>query len=99
MFHDSTAMTISPTIVIIGASSGIGQLAAIELARQGAHIIFTARNESKAIATCAAIKAAAPSARVDVHYADFTSLDAVTRVANEISSSYERIDVLINNGG
>jgi len=89
----------SPTIVITGATSGIGQLAAIELARQGAHIVFSARNEAKAAATCAAIKMAAPGARVNVHYADFISLDAVARLANEISSSYERIDVLINNAG
>ncbi|MDB5768124.1 MAG: short-chain dehydrogenase/reductase [Collimonas fungivorans] len=92
-------MITNPTVVVTGATSGIGQLAAIALARQGAHIVFTARNEAKAAATCAAIKAAAPDARVDVHYADFTSLDAVARVAHEIAARYERIDVLVNNAG
>lgn len=92
-------MTINPTVVITGATSGIGQLAAIELARQGAHIVFTARDEAKAAATRIAIKAEAPDAQVDIHYADFTSLDAVARVGNEISLKYEHIDVLINNAG
>jgi NAD(P)-dependent dehydrogenase (short-subunit alcohol dehydrogenase family) len=92
-------MITRPTIVVTGATSGIGQLAAIALARQGAHIVFTARSPAKAALTCAAIKAAAPAARVDVHYADFTSLDAVARVGREICASYERIDVLVNNAG
>ncbi len=92
-------MTINPTIVITGATSGIGQLAAIELARQGAHIVFTARNEEKAAATRTAIQEVAPSARIDVHYADFCSLNAVVRAANEISARYKHIEVLINNAG
>lgn len=95
----SVDMNTNPTVVITGATSGIGQLAAIALARQGAHIVFTARNEEKAGATHIAIKAAAPDARVDIHYADFTSLHAVARVGNEISSNYEHINVLINNAG
>jgi len=92
-------MNVCPTIVITGATSGIGQIATVELARQGAHIIFTARNENKAAATRAAIKAVAPGARIDVHYADFTSLDAVARVGAEIAANCEHIDVLINNAG
>ena len=92
-------MASTPTILVTGATSGIGELATIELARRGAHIIFTARDEAKAIATRAAIKAAAPDARIDIHYADFASLDDVAEMAHQISSNYERIDVLINNAG
>ncbi|TCV97648.1 short-subunit dehydrogenase [Luteibacter rhizovicinus] len=92
-------MTHVPIIVVTGATSGIGQLAAIELARRGAHIVFIARNEARAATTRATIEAAAPGTRVDVHYADFANLDTVASAAHEISSSYERIDVLINNAG
>ena len=92
-------MLLSPTIVLTGGTGGIGQLAAIELARQGAHLVLTARDRTKAAGTIAAVHVAAPGARVDVHYADFTSLDAVAEVAAEIGSRYERIDVLINNAG
>ena len=42
-----------PTIVITGATSGIGQRAAIALARQGAHLVLTARSQARADATVA----------------------------------------------
>ncbi|QZP30543.1 SDR family NAD(P)-dependent oxidoreductase [Pseudomonas sp. DR48] len=92
-------MNINATIVLTGATSGIGQLAAIELARRGAHLVLTARDETKAAATRERIHAAAPDARVDVHYADFSSLDSVAALGLELASQYERIDVLINNAG
>jgi NAD(P)-dependent dehydrogenase (short-subunit alcohol dehydrogenase family) len=92
-------MPKSPTIVLTGGTSGIGRLAAIELARQGAHLVLTARDKAKAAATRATLEAAAPGVRVDFHYADFASLDAVAAVAAEINLRYERIDVLINNAG
>ncbi len=92
-------MNIAPTIVITGATSGIGQIAAVELARQGSHFILIARDEGKVAVTRAAIKAVVPNTRIDVHYADFTSLDAVAKVGAEIAKTCERIDVLINNAG
>lgn len=96
---DNITMKINSTIVLTGATSGIGQLAAVELARRGAHLVLTARDKTKAAATCERIHAAAPGARVDVHYADFSSLDSVAALGLEIASRYERIDVLINNAG
>ncbi|RQR62522.1 SDR family NAD(P)-dependent oxidoreductase [Burkholderia sp. Bp9125] len=92
-------MRNNPTILLTGATSGIGQLAAIELATRGACLVLTARDEAKAAATCARIRAAAPGAPVYVHYADFSSLASVSALASEIASTYERIDVLINNAG
>jgi NAD(P)-dependent dehydrogenase (short-subunit alcohol dehydrogenase family) len=92
-------MHINPTIVFTGATSGIGQLAAIELARRGAHLVLTARDKAKAAATCVRLHAAMPGARVDVHYADFSSLDSVVALASQIATRYERIDVLVNNAG
>ena len=88
-----------PTILITGATSGIGQLAAIELARGGAHLILTARSEERAASTRAAIESAAPGTNVDIHYVDFTSLAAVASAGREILARHERIDVLINNAG
>lgn len=96
---ENTTMNINVTIVLTGATSGIGQLAAIELARRGAHLVLTARDKTKAAATRERIHAAAPDARVDVHYADFSSLDSVAALGFELASQYEHIDVLINNAG
>ena len=88
-----------PTMVLTGATSGIGRLAAIELARQGAHVVFVARDERKAAETRHAIGLAAPGTRVDVVYGDMSVLADVARVAAEIAAAHERIDVLVNNAG
>ena len=94
-----TSPSAPPTVVLTGATSGIGRLAAIELARQGAHIVFVARSESKAAETRRAIGLAAPGARVDVVFGDLAILADVARVAAEIAAAHERIDVLVNNAG
>jgi NAD(P)-dependent dehydrogenase (short-subunit alcohol dehydrogenase family) len=88
-----------PTIVITGATSGIGRYAAIALARQGANLVLTARSQTRADATVAMIAAAAPGTRVDVHYGDFTDLASVAALGREIVARHTRIDTLINNAG
>jgi NAD(P)-dependent dehydrogenase (short-subunit alcohol dehydrogenase family) len=88
-----------PTIVITGATSGIGQCAAIALARQGAHLVLTARSQAKADATLTMIEAAAPGTRVDVYFGDFSDLTSVATLGREIAARHARIDVLINNAG
>jgi NAD(P)-dependent dehydrogenase (short-subunit alcohol dehydrogenase family) len=93
------AVSAQPKIVITGATDGIGQLAALELARRGAHLILTARSEIKANQTCAAIEAAAPATPVDIHFVDFTDLAAVVATGREIAARHPHIDVLINNAG
>jgi NAD(P)-dependent dehydrogenase (short-subunit alcohol dehydrogenase family) len=88
-----------PTIVITGATSGIGQCAAVALARQGAHLVLTARDRAKADATLTMIEAAAPGTRVQVYYGDFANLASVAALGREIAAHHVRIDVLINNAG
>ena len=92
-------MSARPKILITGATDGIGRLAALELARRGAHLILTARSETKVDQTCAAIEAAAPGTPVDVHYVDFSDLAAVVKTGKAIAAQHQRIDVLINNAG
>jgi NAD(P)-dependent dehydrogenase (short-subunit alcohol dehydrogenase family) len=88
-----------PTIVITGATSGIGQCAALALARQGAHLVLTARSRAKADATLTMIEAAAPGTQVNVHYGDFADLASVAALGREIVARHARIDALINNAG
>jgi NAD(P)-dependent dehydrogenase (short-subunit alcohol dehydrogenase family) len=88
-----------PTLVLTGATSGIGRCAAIALARQGAHLVLTARNQARADATVAMIEAAAPGTRVHVHYGDFADLASVAALGREIVARHTRIDALINNAG
>lgn len=92
-------MSDHPLIVITGATSGIGELAAIELARRGARLVLTARSRARAAATVAKIRAAAPAAEIELFAADFASLADVHRAGSEMREAHPRIDVLINNAG
>lgn len=92
-------MTDRPTILITGATDGIGYLAALELARRGADLILTARDEAKAETTRRAIAVAAPSTTVDIYHVDFADLSAVVAAGRAIVARHPRIDVLINNAG
>ncbi len=86
-------------VVVTGATSGIGQVAAEQLAGQGARIVQVARDESRGEAALARLRARAPGAAHRVHYADLSRMAEAKRVAAEIASAEPRIDVLINNAG
>jgi NAD(P)-dependent dehydrogenase (short-subunit alcohol dehydrogenase family) len=87
------------TVVITGATSGLGRLAAFELARRGADLAIIARSAEKAQATARDLLIEAPHAHVDVFPADLTRLGEVERAGERIRERYGAIDVLINNAG
>jgi NAD(P)-dependent dehydrogenase (short-subunit alcohol dehydrogenase family) len=87
------------TIVITGATSGIGEVAAIRLAEQGARVVHVARDAQRAEATQAALKKANPDAAHVVHIADLSLLSEMKRVAGVIAAAESRIDVLVDNAG
>lgn len=86
-------------ILITGATSGIGKVTAIELAKAGAHIILLARNNSKAEATKKEIIAETGNDQIDIFIVDLSSLNEVRNVAGKINLTYEKIDIFINNAG
>jgi NAD(P)-dependent dehydrogenase (short-subunit alcohol dehydrogenase family) len=92
-------MSKKETIVITGATSGLGQLVAFELGRRGFDLILTARSKERAEATSKQIQEIAPSTKVDFFYGDFSLLKDVKRVGSEITVAYPKIDVLLNNVG
>ncbi|HLH87808.1 MAG TPA: SDR family oxidoreductase [Xanthobacteraceae bacterium] len=87
------------TVVITGATSGIGEVAALRLATIGARIVVVARDRARGRATLAKLDAAAPGRGHTAHYGDFLSLAEVARVGAEIAAAQPRIDVLVNNAG
>ncbi len=87
------------TVVITGATSGIGEVAALELAGKGARIVFVARDRNRGEVTLAKLNAKAPTLSHKVHYADLSLVAEQKRVAAEIAAAEPRIDVLINNAG
>ncbi len=87
------------TVVITGATSGIGELAALALAKMGARIVVVARNKQRGDATLAQLRSSAPDIAHSVHLADLSRLAEMKRVAAQIADQESRIDVLINNAG
>ena len=85
--------------LVTGATAGIGQVTATELAKMGAHVVILARNAEKAAATQQQIKAAAGHDHVDVLLADLADLSQVRRAAAEFNAKYPRLDILVNNAG
>jgi NAD(P)-dependent dehydrogenase (short-subunit alcohol dehydrogenase family) len=86
-------------IVMTGATSGIGQIAAERLAGMGARLVIVARDRARGEATLANLEARGPGRGHAVHYADLVRLKEVKRVAREIAAAQPRIDVLVNNAG
>jgi NAD(P)-dependent dehydrogenase (short-subunit alcohol dehydrogenase family) len=86
-------------VVITGATSGIGQVAAEGLAGMGARLVLVARDKVRGQATLARLRERAPGISHSIHYADLSRLVEMKRVAAEIAAAESRIDVLINNAG
>ena len=86
-------------VVITGATSGIGQVAAERLAGMGARMVLVARDKGRGEAALARLRARAPGAAHSIHYADLSRLAEMKRVAAEIAAAEPRIDALINNAG
>jgi NAD(P)-dependent dehydrogenase (short-subunit alcohol dehydrogenase family) len=87
------------TVVITGATSGIGAVAAQELARLGARIVLIARDRARGERTLKHLEEIAPGRNHLAHYANLSRLAEMKRVAEAIAGTEERIDVLINNAG
>ncbi len=92
-------MTNSKTCLITGATSGIGKETAIELARQGMHIIFNTRNEAKGAGVRDEIINLSGNQQVDVLFCDLASFKSICMFAGKIRQNYEKLDILINNAG
>ena len=87
------------TVVISGATNGIGKAAAIELSKENPKLLFTYRNKHLADELLAEIKALSPDTLVHSVYCDFSKQDSIKKCADEIIGLCGNIDVLINNAG
>ena len=80
------------TVLVTGASDGIGAEAARVLAGKGATVLVTGRSADK-------LRPVAEAVGTEPLVADFARLDDVRRLASEVGERVEKLDVLMNNAG
>lgn len=87
------------TILITGSTDGIGKLAAIQLAKEGHEVYLHGRNPEKVAAKVEEVKRLSKNENISGFVADFSDLDAVRQMAQQVNKEVAKIDVLINNAG
>ena len=95
-----TTTSLSGKIVLItGGTGGIGRAAATALASMGARVGVIGRDRARAEHAAAAVADESGSPTVDIFVADLSSQTELRRIADEVLSTYPRLDVLLNNVG
>ena len=90
---------MTATVLVTGASDGLGKAVSVELARAGATVLVHGRTPERAEAAVADIRAASGSTLLRACAGDLASLAQVRSLAEEISAGEPRLDVLVNNAG
>ncbi|MCI4324760.1 MAG: SDR family oxidoreductase [Thermoplasmata archaeon] len=94
-----TATFVPRTVVVTGATSGIGEATAHALARRVETLVLVGRDAGKLGAVAAALSAEHGGANVRTHVADLSRMVEVRRLAAELRASYPKLEVLVNNAG
>ena len=84
-------------VVITGASSGIGEAAALKFAKKGANVVLVARRKEKLLEVEKKISNFPGS--VLICQCDVANKEQVEKMAKNVLETYGRIDVLVNNAG
>lgn len=87
------------TAAITGVTGGLGVNAAIQLARHGASLLVTARDDARAAQAVARIAKEAPGTKIEVVELDLADLTQVKKAATGLLDSVQHLDILINNAG
>ncbi len=85
------------TVLVTGASSGIGRALVVELARRGAHVMASARREAELASLCAEI--AATGGKSSFAVCDVSDPDAAAEVVRKAERDLGSLDMLISNAG
>ena len=91
--------TAEQTILITGATDGLGRALATDLAGTGATLLIHGRNDARGQETIGDIAARTGNDRLHWLRADLASLDEVRDLAGQVIAEHPRLDVLVNNAG
>jgi NAD(P)-dependent dehydrogenase (short-subunit alcohol dehydrogenase family) len=87
------------TVVVTGATSGVGEVTAAALAARGAHVVLAVRSAERATATSERIRTSAPGASLEHLPLDLADLGSVGAAAAELRARHGRIDAVVANAG
>ena len=90
---------MSKTILLTGATDGIGFETAKRLVRDGHALLIHGRSDAKLAATAQALSRVNSAASIETCCADLSDLDQVAALAAEVRETHASLDVLINNAG
>jgi NAD(P)-dependent dehydrogenase (short-subunit alcohol dehydrogenase family) len=93
-----SGMLKGKSCLVTGATSGMGAVTALELARLGANVIVAGRSAASCAARADAIRRET-GARVETAVADLASQDQVREMASDVRRRFDRLDLLVNNAG
>jgi len=87
------------TVVITGASNGLGLASAVALGRAGAELVLAVRDEGRGAAALATVRGRAPEVAARAVPLDLADLASVQRCADGLLAGLTSLDVLMNNAG
>ncbi|MCA1715341.1 MAG: SDR family NAD(P)-dependent oxidoreductase [Actinobacteria bacterium] len=86
-------------ILVTGATDGLGKATVRDLAAAGATVLLHGRDRERGDAAVREIREETGNDRLQYYLADFSSLEEVHWLADEITADHDRLDVLVNNAG
>jgi NAD(P)-dependent dehydrogenase (short-subunit alcohol dehydrogenase family) len=90
---------MNKTILITGATAGIGKETARGIAKTGANIVIVGRSKEKTAAVAEELKRSTNNEKIEFLVADLSLMSEIRRCADEFKSKYDRLDILVNNAG
>ena len=87
------------TVLVTGATSGIGREASVQLARLGARVVMVGRDPTRSESAFAHVVARSGSKEVSYLICDFSSQAAIRELAAVVRERHDRLHVLVNNAG
>jgi retinol dehydrogenase-14 len=87
------------TILLTGATNGIGLESSVQLAKQGHRVVMVGRDRARTDEAVAQVMQRSGATTIESLLCDFSSLADTRRLAADYRSKYDRLDVLVNNAG